>query len=224
MSLTLNELYCDESQTQGGGSFFFGMLRCSPTQSEYLRTRLVEVRKQFGCIHEMKWTKVSTKMLPAYMAFVQPFFDEPYSQFFVREVIKEREWTSWGASEDVRFLKSFYVFLRMHMYTTYYKYTVCVDDKPGKKYRWSSLQFAVNNGILRDNELLRRKHYITIHAVDSKKDDLIQLVDILLGALVSKAEASAKLQLAQYVRQRIGSLSRSHKEKITIDSWKPTKG
>ncbi len=221
-SLTYCDLYCDESWIQGSGSFYFGALQCSMQRAEILRKQLRNVKEQYGFSgHEMKWTRVSKAKLPAYMAFAQVFLDDPFSQFIVTEVKRDRTWANWASNEEERFFKSYYVFLRRNMNVIYYKYNIFIDYKDSKWYRWSSLQYALNNGLKKQFEHLSKRNFAHIRAVDSKKDDLLQLVDVLLGAITTIATAPAKTQLSEYIHLRLKDLTRSKKNKFIIGDWTP---
>ncbi len=222
-SLTYATLYCDESDTDGSGSFYFGALMCSIERAAILDAALKAVKEDKGCTgHEMKWTKVSRKMLPAYKAFVDIFLNDPYSQFTVTEVIRDRAWTTWGRNEEERFFKSYYVFLRRNLRLFYYHYDLYLDYKDSKWYRWSSLEYAVNNGLKKYYDHLKGRTFAKIEALDSKESDLLQLVDVLLNAVKSKATAEHKTELSAYVSSRFGDLTRSKKPKFIIESWKPS--
>jgi len=195
---------------------------CSVQRAAILDAELKAVKERFGCTgHEMKWTKASKKMLPAYSAFAQVFFDDPYSQFTVTEVIRDRTWTNWGRNEEERFFKSYYVFIRRILRPYYYHYDIYLDYKQSKWYRWSSLLFAINNGLKKYYDHLKRRNFIGLQALDSKRSDLLQLVDVLLGAVRSKATAPHRTELSHYIHSRFGDLTRSGKPKLIKESWTP---
>ena len=145
-------LYCDESGVHRSDGFFFGALCGSPNRAKILRDKIREFRVAHGCTREMKWTKVSTGMLDAYKAFVDLFFDDPFSYFRVLEVRRGPRWKAWADNEEERFFKSYYFFLRGLM-SPFCRYEVYLDHKPGKAYRWKSLHFAVNWAAERDSHL-----------------------------------------------------------------------
>jgi len=216
-----HHLYCDESAIDGSGNFYIGGLYCSARRSEILRDNLKQVRSDYGCIREMKWTKVSGRMLPAYTAFVDVFLNDPFARFIMMEVKRNKAWKSWASSEEKRFFKTYYVFLRMNM-RSYIRYSIYLDHKPGKWYRWSELYHAINNAGFRDYDL-PKKQLCQLKPINSKNDDILQLVDVLLGASTSSATASAKVQLIQHVRQRFGDTTRSGKAKFRMYDWMPQK-
>lgn len=142
-------------------------------------------------------------MLPVYVDFVDVFLNDQYAGFHVLEVKRDLNWRSWAPTEEERFFKAYYVFLRKLM-NSFSRYGIYLDYKNGKWYRWSSLYFAMNNKV-RDYYYPRgQKQIYTLKPVNSKADDLLQLVDVLLGAKTSTATAPAKVQLAQYVREKLG--------------------
>lgn len=143
MSFTYYNLYCDESGIDGGPPFYFGAIYCSPTRASILEAALAKVREQHGLTREMKWRKVSQPMLLTYKAFLDVFLSDPYSSFRLTEVNRGPQWRDFGRDEESRFFKAYYVFLRMNM-SLYSRYNVYVDDKPGKRYRWSNVQYAIN--------------------------------------------------------------------------------
>jgi hypothetical protein len=130
MPKTYYDFYCDESATDGSGSFYFGALYCSPQRAKILRASLKEVRQRLACMGEMKWTKVSAKMLHVYTAFIDVFLDDPFAQFIVMEVKRRKTWHNWASNEEQRFFKAYYVFLRMNM-SMFSRYGVYLDYKPG---------------------------------------------------------------------------------------------
>ncbi len=164
----------------------------------------------------MKWTKVSLGMLDAYKAFVDVFLNCQYTRLYHLKVRKRHDWTAFGRSENARFFKAYYVFLRMHM-RSHSRYVVQVDDKPGKRYRWSQVYYAINAAAARDYGVTR-KQIADFRPMDSKRSDLLQLVDVVLGAMTSVASAPAKLNLLTYVRDRVAS----REAEVKSGEWSPT--
>lgn len=219
MSTSYLNIYCDESGIERGTSFYFGALICSLRRAEILEEEISIFRRQYGCIREMKWTKVSKHMLEAYTTFADVFFNDPFCYFRILEVQCGNFWKEWGPNEENRFFKSYYVFLRKNM-SPMCRYGVYLDYKPGKPYCWNQLYFSINNAGKRDYEL-RQKQIHTLKALNSKASNLIQLVDVLLGASVSSAVAPAKNKLAEHVRYRSNEATRTGKLKIFQESWAP---
>lgn len=139
------------------------------------------------------------------------------------QIQKSRIWNDWGPNEEERFFKAYYVFLLRNMYQLeYYKYNIFLDDRACKQYRWRALQYAINNKLKKTHDFSSRKYYAITQSLDSKTDDLLQLVDILLGAITLNPKSPPRIQLAQHIRQSLGDLTRrSQKQKFTIEHWTP---
>jgi hypothetical protein len=164
----------------------------------------------------MKWTRVSRAMLPAYKSFVDVFLNCRYSRFFRFTVEPGTQWREFGRDTDDRFFKSYYVFLRLSM-SLYCRYNIHVDDKPGKRHRWGNIEYSINGANRRDYGL-DQKQVISLVNLDSKRCDLIQVADLILGALVTTATAPAKMELSRHVHERI----RRDGRKLAHREWTPS--
>lgn len=200
MALGYFEIYADESQIDGGGPFFLGSLMGSPRRIEILRDRVRLFRKETGCASEMKWTKVSKAFLPQYKAFVDIALDDRFARIRVREVRRDESWRAWQRTEEERFWISYYAFLRSHM-RSQSRYSVVLDYKPGKRHRWSKMRFAMNATAKVQFET-KKAQVPSLKPRDSHDDDMLQLVDVLLGAMTSHAAAPHKVEMAEYVRSK----------------------
>ncbi|MGE5593978.1 MAG: DUF3800 domain-containing protein [Betaproteobacteria bacterium] len=219
MSSTYYNLYCDETHIHAGSTFFLGAIRCSPTRAGILEAALQSVRLRYSLSGEMKWTKVSRSMLQVYMDFVDVFLSDPYSSFHLMEVYRGPAWKSFGPNEAIRFFKTYYVFLRTIM-SLHSRYTVYVDDKPGKPYRWNQVKYAINRAVLRDH-CIEKAQVKQLIPTDSKRSDLIQVVDVILGATVARPGAEAKLKLASYVAERLAQPRFLGNRKLERRIWSP---
>lgn len=219
MSIYYN-LYCDESGVHDKRTFYLGALCCTPERAEILKTKINVFRDKHYCYGEMKWSKVSRQMLSVYIEFSNIFLDAPYTRVIVMQVQKGESWKEWAPTEEQRFFKTYYIFLRLNT-LPYYRYGMFMDYKDGKSYRWSSLQFALNNAIKRDGFFIKQKWIHTLKPLNSKENSLIQLVDVIMGALISNASAPHKQNLSEHVKCYLNSKSHSGKEKIKKFVWSP---
>jgi len=164
----------------------------------------------------MKWTKVSKKMLPAYTEFTDIFLTDPYATFVLGEIHKSKHWHKLANSEHGRFLQAYFHFLEETMWASA-RYAIHLDDKPGKRYRWDSLWYVMNLPSIRSKT---QKKVVLLEPTDSKKHDIVQLVDVVLGALTSKATAPHKVALSAYVKGCAYSvLTKSGRPKIRTIVW-----
>ena len=203
MAFTYFELYADETQIDGGGPFFFGALLASPRRIEIIRAGLKDFRAATGCSAEMKWTKVSKAYLSRYKQFVDVALKDRFIRFAVREIVRNASWYQWDRPNDERFWIAYYAFLRARM-SAYSRYSIVLDYKNGKRHRWDRLRFAMN-AVAKQRFELKKTQVRSLTPAASHDDDILQLVDVLLGALTSTATSPHKQELAAYVRTNLGA-------------------
>lgn len=199
LGIHILEIFGDESGIDRGDAFFLGSLRASPRRIEILRDRVKAFREATGCSREMKWTKVSRSFLPHYMRFVDIILRDGFPRIRVRRVIRDASWHRWDRPEEDRFWIAYYVFLMSHMNTAS-RYDIVLDHKPGKPYRWERLRFAMKAFVRRRFEL-STKQVRSLRPCDSHADDILQLVDVFLGAVTTSATAEHKRELSAYVKE-----------------------
>jgi len=165
----------------------------------------------------MKWTRVSSAMLPAYQAYVDVILRTSSTRFWLYRVLRGPEWSLWGRNEEERFFKSYYVFLRRNLKVAD-RYWIRVDDLPTQRERWSKVAYAINNAVRRDYSL-RRNLVTELVAVDSRTCDILQATDVILGGLTSAAAADAKASLAAHIRLGFASAKGCRLSEI---EWSPS--
>lgn len=209
MSKFYYDLYCDESGT-GRNDFCFGAIHCSRARADILNKQVQDFRARTGLIHEMKWTKVSKTLLPAYTEFVDIFLDDPYATFILSRISKGEHWRKLATSDDSRFLHAYFHFLEQAMWASA-RYAVFLDETTSKPYKFKSFHYALNLPNIRYHQ---QKKVHTFKIVSSHNNNLIQLVDVVLGALASKPEAPHKIALSAHVQKKI-----RENAKLTSYDW-----
>jgi hypothetical protein len=214
MSKFYYDLYCDESGTDKN-DFHFGAIHCSRARATRLDKAMQNFRVQNNLIHELKWTKVSKTFLAAYIEFVDIFLDDQYTTFVLSSISKGAHWRRLASSNDSRFLHAYFHFLEHAMWASA-RYAVFLDATSSKRYKFTAFHYALN---LLDIRYHRQKKVHTFHVVHSHENNMIQLVDVLLGALTSKAEAAPKVALATYVQQKIRAKTKFGRPKLVAYDW-----
>ena len=134
------------------------------------------------------------------------------------KVAKGQLWNAWGKSEEERFFKSYYVFLKLNA-GPFSRYFVYPDAKPlQKNFRWDTLSFLINRS-RRDDWMLKRRNIRLLQPLDSKSEDLLQLTDLLLGCLTSNAVSEEKAKLRKRVVNYLESGAANNK--FRIRDWSP---
>ena len=208
------DLYCDESGTEKG-DFFFGAIHCSRARANILNDQVERYRIETGINRELKWTKVSRELPAQYKSFVDVFLKDEAATFLLSEISKGRHWRKLASSPDSQFLQAYFHFLEQVM-KPHARYAIFLDDSSSKRYKFNSLYYCLNLPAIKNR---RQKKVTSFQTVNSNENSLIQLVDVLLGALTSTATASHKVELSNYVKNRTQGLTFYGSERLLHYSW-----
>lgn len=92
--ITEYELYSDE-RYQDSSSLLLGGVICTAQRRAILESALMKVRSEANLTREMRWAKVSKKYLDAYKAWIDVFFNDPYSRFSLLQLnLSDQQWQS----------------------------------------------------------------------------------------------------------------------------------
>jgi hypothetical protein len=191
-------VYCDETYIQKKVAFAFGGLICTPIRAGILKKKLEKIRSEFNCREELKWNRISFRLLNVYRVFVGTFLNDPHVRYSVMPVIKGPYWNDWEPTEEERFFKAYYLFL-MRNIRPYSRYEIYCDTKElQKSYRWSRMHYLINQK-RRIEWDLKRKNVRKLEHKDSKTEDLLQRADILLGCHFNKSNSNSKQSIRNMV-------------------------
>jgi hypothetical protein len=231
--MTLMHVYADESRQQGERFMLIGGLWMPADVTAIVRQEIARVRAEERLTAEMKWKKVSLAKLNAYARFVEVFFSQPRVSFkcIVIDVTQLDYRTFAGGDDELGFYK-FYFQLLSRKLALGNDYLVFTDGRHNRKrYRLDVLRICTNRWWAeycgeRDREPVR-----AIAARSSKDEDLIQLADVLLGAVGyvwnGYQSSEAKLGLIRYMENRLGAGSLGQptlpsQQKFNIWHWQPS--
>ncbi len=223
-------LYCDEASTTGARYMLIGGLWVPWEGEPGVRLVLSEVRARHNLLAEMKWTKVSQTMLPAYKDFVDVFFDNASLSFKCivvdTHILDYR--TFHGGDRELGFYKFYFQLVSRNLAPDNLYWLFTDERKNRKPYRLAVLKLTVNRWWKRqaDVEPLRN-----VEPRRSHDEDLIQLADILLGAVAyawnQRQGSPAKLSLVAHIAQRLSwptlyLATRATAPKVNIWKWRPS--
>jgi len=222
-------IYTDESNITASRYMLIGGLWLPLDAQDRVRLALQKVRDTYGLLHEMKWTKVSRTMLPAYKSFVDVFFDEPELSF--KCIVIDRYALDYAAyhkgDEELGFYK-FYFLLISRKLGPRHLYWLYTDERHNRKpYRLAVLKLTVNNWWQKRAGV---KPLRAVEARCSHDEDMLQLADILLGAVGycwnDRGESKAKVMLAKHIASQMGWLTlkvrtRPYAPKLNVWVWHP---
>jgi hypothetical protein len=218
MAIQYRSLFCDESETDAP-VFYIGGIECSQRRSEILCAKIAELRKREHFYHEFKWQRIGNneKYVALYRQFLDVFLNDDYSNMrIIRFNKKDRDWKRWSSDEDQRFFKCYYYFL-MKALKPYARYDIYLDEKNLiKPYYWDSLYWTLTNKFKAcdtENDYRNKKVVRRLKPVNSKKTDLIQLVDVLMKSHTAMPIGEGRMAIVNYMKQHIKSSS------IYISDW-----
>ncbi|MCF6309617.1 MAG: DUF3800 domain-containing protein [Sulfurimonas sp.] len=178
------DIYCDESRLEflesvDDGFMVIGSLWLEREKRNSLKNQIKELKEKHNFNVEIKWTKISYKMLDFYKELVDIFVDYQEFHFFKAIVVDTSKinFEYHQNNSDIGFYKFYYQVLvhKMNTASHHNDYYVYVDDKTNKVYKpLPLLKKVLNNAIYTGNIKL-------IEPRDSFENLFIQYVDVLIG-------------------------------------------
>jgi hypothetical protein len=224
-------IYCDESchlEHDHQDVMILGAVWCPADKTRGVMTRVKEIKARHGVapLTEVKWVKVSPAKLQLYLELVDYFFDDDDLHFRAL-VVPEKgklDHAAFQQDHDDWYFKMYFDMIKVLLGPND-EYRIFLDIKDTR----SSAKVVKLHEVLCNNMYdFRREILKQIQTVRSHEVQILQLCDILLGA-VSYANrdlhtSAAKEQLVERIRQRSGySLRRTTlygESKFNLFAWR----
>jgi len=205
-----------------------GAISCDKSQvrnvSESLRG--LKIKHKLTASYELKWTKVSAGMNEYYTDLIDYFFDNPYLNF--RAIVADKNGLShekFHQTHDEWYYKMYYLLLRQMLNppTQYKIYLDIKDTRGGDKI--IKLKDILNSTLY----MFYDETVLGIQQINSKESEIIQLADLLIGALAyvnrELTASDAKINIVKHIINKSGisltSTTSKNDEKLNIFVWKP---
>ena len=236
--ITEYELYSDEryQNHENIRYLLLGGIICTNKGRDRLHRELQKVRSRFDLTKEMRWTRVSRRFLEAYKSWVDVFFEDAFARYSMLIVnVSEPAWTNFCPVKNKRPSKD------DKLASVFYQFLLCSFGPLRDMKRWwvyPDAGFFSKDTVLDRIEFLFNRTYKRAfgaktsriirlaRARDSKKEDLVQLSDVLLGAvgchiLGSTIESGPRSCLIEYCKERMGSESKTRRglDKVKWVTW-----
>ena len=223
--------FADESDITNARYSMVGGTATSSAALRQVYSRIFDLRKRHAMYAELKWSKVSNQKIDAYRELVELYFELSGQGIlsFHGATFDNHKWKYSlynHGDRDLGLSKNYYQLI-LHRFIRFFgeqaSLFVCLDR------RWSStklpdLQRILNAGATKEYGLSFGP-VRTLEARDSKKDDLLQINDVILGAVSSvkngrhedPSTRSSKAELAKLVLQNsgLGSFDKDSSPKAT---------
>ena len=228
--MTEYNIYCDESnhlEHDKASVMVLGSLYVPKDKAAIANSRIKEIKQKHGIKPntEIKWVKVSPNKLAFYLDIVDYFFDNDDLHF--RAVIIDKNELDHGKFKQThdQFYYKMYFELLSKILDPQNKYSIYLDIKDTRgREKVVKLKEVLCNSIYDfDGNIIE-----TIQHVRSHEIQVLQLADLLIGAMQflnnSSAKSPAKKSIVDRIKQRSSyDLSRStlvKEPKMNIFYWK----
>jgi hypothetical protein len=230
------QLYADERKA--GHWFWFGGVVGTDRGCSRLLRELSDVRAHHGLSREMKWGKVSQGYLDAYRAWVDVFFEDPFVRFSLLQIdLSSKEWVSLHPrpgrrpSRDDQLISAYYQFLLVTFgplrdskrWYVYHDAGLFSQDKA-----FNRVEFLFNRTYKRAFGPKSSRIIRHAKARDSAITDLVQLADVLLGALSfhvlgDRPDSLPRAQLLDHCATRLRARPTTQRgmPRLSIERWVP---
>ena len=208
--MTFYRVYADESRQQAHPFMLYGLpLIPRGEAEEELRQECVRLRERhhWGS-GEFKWEKLSLGKLSVYKEFVDLFFAHAPAEFrcLVVEASKIDYKAFHQGDHETAFYEFYFQALSRNLRLTD-ECLVFTDDRQNRQaHRLTDLKAKTNYHWLTQGA--KANVVRNVEPRDSKAEDLLQIVDVLLGAVgydvEGRAESPAKVELVRHIAGRVG--------------------
>jgi len=207
----LIEVYCDETmpdlftaKKKKYKYLFIGSIWIEKSLREEIKGKIKDLREKHKCFGEIKWVNVTYQKEEFYKDIIELFFSYGMQMRFRSIMIDANKmiWSFHQEDKELGFYKFYYHMLYkwIHDYNTY---KIFVDIKQNRDLtRVRVLKDVLNNKC-------KNSYIEQVQALPSKEVVLIQITDLLLGAISAKLNKKnlsnkAKINLIKYIEKLLG--------------------
>lgn len=227
-------IYCDEScylKYDNCPVMTIGGVWCSKSKVKEIAARINDIKMKYGIKKhiEFKWTQVSKSKKDFYLDIINYFFDNNELNFRCIVANKENlQHENYNQSHDEWYYKMYFQMLQ-NILNSSNQYNIYIDIKEkkqgGKKAKFLGICLSNKNYDF-DHTLIQK-----LQIIDSKDSIILQLSDLLTGALSyynrNLKTNSAKNEIITLIKKRSGfSLDKStfpSEKKFNIFKWEGQK-
>lgn len=224
-------IYCDESchlPNDNSPVMVLGAIWCPNEKRIEIFERLREIKQKSGLSKgfETKWNKVSPARIDYYTEVINYFFDDDDLHFRALVVPNKKKLNhlAFNQDHDAFYYKMYFDLLKVILNPDF-SYNIYIDIKDTR----SQEKIVKLQDVLRNNHYDYEKRIVrNIQQVDSSQVEILQLTDLLTGAISylhrDLVSSKAKLSLIEKIKVRSGySLKQStlvKEDKFNLFIWK----
>lgn len=230
--MSFYNIYCDESchlENDHIKAMSLGAIWCEKSAVKRISEQVRQLKTAHGLSRqfEIKWTKVSPAKLGFYEAVVDLFFSTP-ELHFRGVVIPDKSLLNhaqFGQDHDDFYYKMFFTLLKV-IFTPNHQYAIYLDIKDTKS---QDMVQGLHDCLCNSRFDFDRESIQRIQQIRSHESELLQIADLLIGALSylhrGLMTSPAKQSLIEQIKRLSGySLERNtwyREEKFNLLVWQP---
>lgn len=228
--MSFYNIYCDESchlENDHLKAMSLGAIWCDKIAVKKISEQLRQLKTKYGLSRqfEIKWTKVSPAKLDFYNAAIDLFFNTP-ELHFRGVVIPDKSLLNheqFEQNHDDFYYKMFFILLKT-IFDPYHQYAIYLDIKDTRS---QEMVTGLHNCLCNSQYDFNRDSIQRIQQIRSHESELLQLADLLIGALSylhrGLQTSAAKQVLIEQIRKKSGyQLTRNtlyREEKFNLLVW-----
>lgn len=203
-------VYCDESRVDSPGQFMcIGGVMCPQDEKQRIVHRIHQLRYKHNVQGEFGWKTVCPSKTHYFENLINYFFEEDCLHF--RCVLLDKEKTKFASNND-RFQKTYYQVFNNWL-DRRCQYHIFIDHRVDDKTRIPKLrQCTINTRMFGTSVKF-------IEEVESYENDLIQLADLLIGALGYQWNETYALHGASKSKIAVCELIANHLSVKTLNGY-----
>lgn len=227
-------VYCDESchlENDGINDMVIGAIWCPQSEVRKINRRIrdIKARNNVSEKMEVKWTKVSPAKIDLYKDLINYFFDDDslcFRAVIVRDKSKLNH-AAYNQTHDTWYYKIYFDMLKV-IFSPDQNYEVYIDIKDTNSHKRAQRLKEVCSNSMYD---FSRRIIKCIQPIRSKEVEIMQLVDLLIGAIgyanrefpADFQKSSAKQEIIELIKNRSGyTLNKTtllREEKMNLLAW-----
>lgn len=225
-------VYCDESchlEHDNFPNMVIGGIYLDKNKKKEINQRISEIKKSYGINKnvEIKWSKLSPARLDLYIDLINYFFDDDDINF--RCIIADKtklDHVKYNQTHDEWYYKIYWEMMK-GILSPIDSYNFYVDIKDTRSYDKTQQLLCI---LCNSQYDFKRSIIKKIQPIRSEEVQVMQLVDILIGAVksansIDAISSSAKKEVIELVKKRSGyTLTVStllSEKKFNIFKWRP---
>lgn len=177
-------IYCDESChliKDKNNIMLLGAIWCPEEKKKEISKKIIAIKNKYNLPQnrEMKWVKFSQSKFDCYKELINYFFEEPDLHFRVVVIDNKQNFDNKNCSWDEFYYKTYFYLLRNILQPESF-FNIYIDKKDTQcKYKIFKLRDVLCNSVYDFSHNIIKN----IQTVNSKEIQIMQITDILMGAI-----------------------------------------